>query len=190
MIQVVVVVLTATTLAFITLHLAPGDAATALGKDVPVEVREQLRAQYALDQPLVVQYGRWVTHTLAGDLGMSRSKVRPVAHVVRDALRATLWLVLPAFTLALGLGILVGRWQALNAGRLRERATGTVLITVYSLPEFWFGLSLLLLFAYRWQWLPIGGMTDDFAGHSERVITRVVDIARRAAGGAIPALPE
>lgn len=158
-------VLAATTLAFATLHLAPGDAATALGKDVPVEVREQLRVQYALDQPLVVQYWRWLVNTLSGDLGMSSSKARPVVDAVGDALRATLWLVIPGFTLALAVGVLIGRWQALNAGRLRERAAGTVLLAVYSLPEFWFGLSLLLFFAHRWQLLPTGGMVGDFADH-------------------------
>lgn len=174
MVHVVVVVLAAATLAFVTLHLAPGDAVTALGKDVPVEVREQMRVRYALDQPLPVQYWRWLVNTLSGDLGLSSSKVRPVADVVLDALRATLWLVIPAYALALGVGMLIGRWQAVNAGRLRERTSNTLLLALYSLPEFWFGLSLLLLFAYRLHWLPTGGMVGDFADHRP-FIGRMID---------------
>lgn len=163
--HVVVVVFAAATLAFVTLQLAPGDAASVLSEGVSEDARAQLRVSYGYDQPMWVQYTRWLRHVATGDLGHSRLRTRPVAIVVWDALQATLWLAIPAFTLSLAIGMRVGRWQALHAGRRRERAAGALLLTCYSMPEFWFGATLLLLFAHVWPVLPAGGMTGDFAAY-------------------------
>lgn len=159
----VVVVLAAATLAFVTVQLAPGDAASVLGDGVSEDARAQLRKAYGYDQPMLAQYARWIGHVAVGNLEYSRLRSRPVASVVWDALKATLWLTIPAFTLSLAVGMRVGRWQAMHAGRLRERGAGALLLTLYSMPEFWLGATMLLLFAHVWPVLPAGGMTGDFA---------------------------
>jgi len=155
----------AATLAFATLHLAPGDAATAMGDDVPAQVRAQVRAKFSLDQPLPVQYARWLGAAVTGDFGWSPLRSRPVSDEVRTALGNTLRLVLPAFALAMLGGVFVGRWQAVHAEHRRDRATSTLLLVLYSVPEFWLGLTLVLLFARQWPLFPTGGMESDVAAY-------------------------
>jgi peptide/nickel transport system permease protein len=162
---VVAVILTAATFAFLALHLAPGDPASALVEGTPPEMRAQLRALYGFDQPLLVQYGRWLGALLRGDFGWSILARRPVAEVLATALPATMLLVLPAFLLSVVGGMLVGSWQAIWAGRRRDRITNLVLLVVYSMPEFWLALALVLLFARQWPLLPPNGMASDMAAY-------------------------
>lgn len=161
MAQVAAVTVAAATFAFVAVHLAPGDAANALGEQATPAMREQLRQTYGLDQPLLTQYGRWCLALLRGDLGMSISEKRPVTALLATALPATAMLVLPAFVLSLALGMLVGVWQAAWRGRKRDRWTDRTLLVLYSIPEFWLAMALALLLARQWHWLPANGVTSD-----------------------------
>ena len=105
------------TLAFVLLHIAPGDPISALLSDARVapSVREHMRAVYALDQPIFTQYARYVGALATGDLGYSFSQSRPVVEALRDVLPYSLLLMGVAFVASLVLGAVLGIWQAARA---------------------------------------------------------------------------
>ncbi|WP_396201999.1 ABC transporter permease [Gemmatimonas sp.] len=161
LLQSVAVVFSAATLAFVLLQLAPGDPATALGEGIAPELRATIRAQYGLDDSLATQYGRWLWSLLRGDLGWSRDQHRPVAAVLADALPRSLFLMGCALIVSVVGGMLIGAWQGARAGSRRDRTTSTALLVLYSLPEFWLALVLLVVFAHQLGWLPATGITDE-----------------------------
>jgi peptide/nickel transport system permease protein len=161
--QGLAVVFLAATLAFVLLQLAPGDPATALGEGVSPELRAVIRARYGLDDSIATQYGRWLWALLRGDLGWSRDQQRPVAAVLADALPRSLFLMGCALSVSLVGGMLIGAWQGARAGSRRDRITSTALLVLYSLPEFWLALLLLVVFAHQLHWLPATGITDEMS---------------------------
>jgi peptide/nickel transport system permease protein len=160
--QAVGVVFMVTTLTFVLIHLAPGDPiATAFERPgIPESVKQQWRADFGLDRPIAEQYVRWLGNVARGDFGYSVSQRRPVYDVLADALPRTLTLVGLALVLSFALGITVGVLQAERAGSARDRWLGRVLLVLYSVPDFWLALLVVLLFAYRLPILPAGGMVD------------------------------
>jgi peptide/nickel transport system permease protein len=151
-----------TTFAFVMIHLAPGspiDAALAR-PNIPESVREQWRASYGLDRPIGEQYARWLGNTVRGDLGFSFSHRRPVRDVFGDAVPNTLILSGAGLVLSFAIGIGVGLLQAERPRGARDRWLGRILLVLYSVPDFWLALMILILFAYRIPLFPPGGMTD------------------------------
>jgi peptide/nickel transport system permease protein len=151
-----------TTFAFVMLHLAPGDPIdAALSRpNIPESVRDQWRASYGLDRPLGEQYLRWLGNTMRGDLGYSFSHRRPVRDVFGDAIPNTLLLSGAGLVLSFAIGIGVGLLQAERPRSARDRWLGRVLLVLYSVPDFWLALVILIVFAYRIPLFPPGGMTD------------------------------
>jgi peptide/nickel transport system permease protein len=179
LLQAASVVFLVTTLAFLLVHLAPGDplgAALADSRVTPA-IRAQWRAEFGLDRPVGEQYLRWVANVPRGELGYSLSKGRPVRDVLAEALPRTLLLVGLALAFSFVLGIAVGVLQAERAGGARDRWLGRGLLLLYSLPDFWFALVVLLLFAYRIPILPAGGIVDpvlhDYLSFGGRLLDRV-----------------
>jgi peptide/nickel transport system permease protein len=160
--QAVGVVFMVTTLTFLLIHLAPGDpiAAALEGRGVTESVRQRWREDFGLDRPIGEQYVRWVANVARGDFGYSFSHRRPVRDVLADALPRTLTLVGLALILSFALGIVVGVLQAERVGTARDRWLGRVLLLLYSVPDFWLALLVILLFAYRLPIFPAGGMVD------------------------------
>lgn len=158
-----VVVFTAATFAFLCLQIAPGDPATALGEGVPADIRARWREIYGYNDPVSTQYLRWLGATLQGDLGWSTSQQRAVTRVLAEAIPNSLLLILPGFAVATVVGLAIGAWQGVHAGRWRDRLTSVALLLLYSMPEFWLALALLLVFTVWWPILPSGGMSDDIA---------------------------
>ena len=179
LLQAVSVVFLVTTLTFFLVHLAPGDPlAAALDRPgVSPQIRAQWRAQFGLDRPLGEQYARWLANVPRGELGYSFSKRRPVRAVLAEALPRTLLLVGLALGLSFVVGVGVGVLQAERAGGARDRWLGRGLLLLYSLPDFWFALVVLLLFAYRIPILPAGGIVDpvlhDYLPLGGRVLDRL-----------------
>jgi len=179
LLQATIVVLLVTTLTFVLVHLAPGDPITALldKPGVTEEVRQQWRASLGLDRPVGEQYLRWVSNTMRGDLGYSIKYRRPVADVIADALPRTLLLVGLALTLSFALGIIVAVLQAERPGGARDRWLGRVFLVLYSVPDFWLALVVLLVFASRLRILPSGGIVEpvmhDFMTPAERILDRL-----------------
>lgn len=151
-----------TTFAFVLIHLAPGDpiAAALARPNIPETVRQQWRASYGLDRPVSEQYLRWVGNMVRGDLGFSFSHRRPVRDVFADAIPNTLLLSGAGLVLSFAIGIAVGVVQAERPGSFRDRWLGRLLLVLYSVPDFWLALVILILFAYRLPIFPPGGMTD------------------------------
>lgn len=151
------------TLLFFLLHLAPGDPTAAyFNPNVSPEVIEQMRRNLGLDRPLHEQYLRWLAAFLTGDFGYSFSQFRPVAAVLWDALPNTLLLGGVSLLLIFGVGCTVGVVQAVRQYSPLDHGLTFAALFVYSVPGFWLGLMLILLFsssivpeALR---LPISGM--------------------------------
>jgi peptide/nickel transport system permease protein len=153
---------------FFLLHLAPGDpAAYYTGPGVSASAMEQVRRNMGLDQPLPVQYVRWMGSMARGDFGVSLARNQPVRDVVLQALPNTLILTLTAFALAFLGGMLVGVVQAVRHNTLTDRLLSLVSLFFYSMPSFWLALMLILLFSlyarnvWGWPlWFPASGMVS------------------------------
>lgn len=182
LLQATIVVLLVTTVTFVLVHLAPGDPIAMLldRPGVTEAVRQQWRASFGLDRPIGEQYVRWVANTLRGDLGYSISFRRPVADVIADALPRTLLLVGLALTLSFALGIVVAVLQTEQPGGPRDRWLGRVLLVLYSVPDFWLALVMLIVFAYRLPILPPSGIVDpvmhDYMSPADRALDRLMHL--------------
>jgi peptide/nickel transport system permease protein len=139
-------------------QLLPGDAALALaGEEHDPAAVAAIRKKYHLDQPVVVQYGLWMGRVLSGDLGVSvRSRI-PVTELLASKLPVTLELAVCSMLIALLIGIPAGVVSAARQGRPLDVAANVVALSGLSVPHFWLGIMLILLFAVRLGWLPASG---------------------------------
>jgi peptide/nickel transport system permease protein len=160
--QAVAVVFLVTTATFALIRLAPGDPfeSSLANPKISDAVRTQWRAAYGLDQPLHVQYVRYLQAVARGDLGYSFSTSRPVREALAEALPNTLLLMGTALAGSFLVGIGVGVLQAVRRGRIADRVSSTVLLLLYSIPDFWLAVVVLLTFAYWIPVLPAGGAFD------------------------------
>ena len=156
--QALVVIVMVSIVVFLIMHLVPGDTVTALaGPDPTPEVVAALERKLGLDQPLPVQYFKWATAALQGDLGTSHIIGRPVDELISSRLAATLELATAAIIIASVFGIFVGVIAAQNQGRWIDGTITAVNSFVLSVPNFWFGILGILCFAVWLGWLPSGG---------------------------------
>lgn len=162
LLQGVAIVLTVATLTFVLIHAAPGEPFAGQLEDVRFTsaMRATLRKQYGLDQPLPVQYVRYMARLLRGDLDISLAQHRPVRTILAEALPRTLLLMSVALAAGFALGIVVGAAQAARAGTRVDRLASRATVALSALPDFWLGLALMLLFALRLRWFPVSGMID------------------------------
>lgn len=146
---------------FSMMHLAPGDPAEAiLGPRGTEDLLRQARRELGLDQPLYVQYGHWVLNAMHGDLGKSYRLNRPVAPEVLDRFRNSALLAGVAFVIAVVFGTLAGCVSAVRRGGLLDNALMAVTVTGISMPPFYLGMLLIILFSVKLDILPTGGMFD------------------------------
>ena len=145
-------------LVFLLLRVAPGDPIDALlGPKAPAAARAALRQQLGLDQPLLDQYGHFLSQLLHGDLGLSQNSQEPVLGIIRASLPASLELGVVALLLAAVLGLAVGfSGIARPEGKL-DLAGRLFGIGTYALPPFWAAMVVQLVFAVWLGWLPVGG---------------------------------
>jgi peptide/nickel transport system permease protein len=152
----VVVVLSVVT--FTLLHLAPGGPAILMGTDISPEEAARMRANLGLDQPLQVQYFKWVSTVVRGDFGRSFTDGRPVGELIGDRLPNTLLLSGAALGLALLVGISAGIGAALLRGTLLDRLIMFTAVIGESVPIFWLAILTVLVFAVQLRVLPSSGM--------------------------------
>jgi len=142
-------------------HLLPGDPALVLAGENPDEATlAAIRAQYHLDQPLVVQYLYWVKGVFVGDLGESMRHNRPVLELILLKLPVTLQLAVMGIIVALVLGIAGGVISALRQNTPIDYATNVVSLAGISLPNFWLGIMLIMFFSVNLGWLPASGFVS------------------------------
>ncbi len=177
--QGVIVIALVATIVFGLIHSAPGDPFTAAVENpsVTAEVRAAWRSSYGLDRPITDQYLLYVSRVFRGDLGFSFSLQRPVAHVIRDALPNTLLLMLSGLAGGFLLGIGVAVAQIRRQGRVADRILGSISMTLFSVPDFWLALLVLVGFAYWLPVFPVGGATDAVMHESFSAAGRLVDRA-------------
>ena len=150
---------------FMVLHLTPGDPAEVmLGSQATREDLERLRADLGLNEPLHVQYARWVAHVARGDLGRSLWMKRPVLNEVLGRLQATLVLTGAALVLSTAVGIVLGVASAARPNSVLDRLSAVASLFGASMPVFWLGIVLMVIFALWLGWLPASGMYAPYGG--------------------------
>jgi len=138
------------TLTFFLMHLAPGDPTTRyFDPNVSPEVVEQMRRNLGLDQPVPVQYVRWMGAFLTGDFGYSFGQMRPVSDILPGVMWNTLQLTAMSLVVTFGVGMLIGIFQAVRQYSLGDNVLTAVALFFYSMPGFWLALMLILVFALK-----------------------------------------
>ncbi|MGI8689265.1 MAG: ABC transporter permease [Thermomicrobiales bacterium] len=158
-IAIIPVILLVEVTIFAMLHLAPGDPVSVLIGDQAVDpaVVANLRHQLALDQPLPIQFIAWFGHTVQGDLGYSFVTHQPVVSAIAARLPVTAELTLAALILALAIALPLGVAAAVFKGSIIDYLNQGLAMIGGSMPAFWVGILLILLFAQRLRWLPASG---------------------------------
>src|SRR5215468_5760000 len=152
----------ASIIVFAMVHLAPGDPISAiLPVDASKEQIEDIKKTYGFDQPLPVQYLRWLGRVVQGDLGKSIVTRRPVLRDVYAALKNSLVLALSASVLAFGFGIALGLLAAFRQGRVWDKLMSGIAIIGVSVPHYWAAIILIIFFSVQLNWLPAMGASAE-----------------------------
>ena len=159
------VLLGITIIVFFIISLIPGDPATAiLGSYATPENVKFLNEQLGLDKGLVQRYFIWLGNLVQGDLGRSFALNRPVLDEILERFNATLILSGTAFILCSVVGVLIGTISAFKQYTITDKIITFTVLTGISLPSFFLGMMMILLFAVNLQWLPVSGMYAIYGG--------------------------
>jgi peptide/nickel transport system permease protein len=152
-----IVVFLSSIVVFIGIRALPGDPAVALGaENRDPAVMAAIRHSYGLDKPLPVQYVKWISKAVRGDLGLDARQL-PVGHTIVTRLPITLELAFLAVLIGAAIGVLAGVIAAVRRGKVSDHsATATALVGL-SVPHFWLGLMMIIVFAVDLHWLPASG---------------------------------
>ncbi|SEI50147.1 ABC transporter permease [Pseudomonas sp. NFACC07-1] len=154
--------------------LLPGDPVLAMaGEERDPAVMEYLRDKYRLNDPIPVQYLNWVGNVLTGDFGTSLRTEQPVTTLLASKLPVTLELAVLALLIALLIGIPTGIISAVRKGTVVDYGANVIALSGISIPHFWLGILLIMVFAVKLQWLPASGfvpMGEDFGQNLKTLI--------------------
>ncbi|MGI5837760.1 MAG: ABC transporter permease [Chloroflexota bacterium] len=157
--QSIVLLLLISIVVFALLRLAPGDPGVQLyGADATAQDLAQIRQVWGLDDPIHIQYLRWLSNAIGGDLGRSYIDGRPALAVIAERVPATLLLSSTALLFAILTGIPLGLLAATHRSSLLDRIVTLLATTMYSIPPFWLGILLILVVSLKLNWLPSGSM--------------------------------
>ncbi|HWQ09486.1 MAG TPA: ABC transporter permease [Holophaga sp.] len=153
------VILVLTFIVFTILYMTPGDATTIiLGSDYTPELGAKLKAQLGLDRSLIVQYFHYIWNLMHGDFGMSYVTRAPVLDQLKVRLANTAWIVVSAMVLCVSCGIPIGIRSATKPNSVFSQGAMVFGLMGVSMPIFWLGLLLILLFSVNLGWLPSSGL--------------------------------
>ena len=178
LVKTALVAIAVVVLSFFLIRLAPGDAATVMAGQsgyADEAYMKSLRAEYGLDQPMPVQLWKYVDAVAHGNLGNSFVRSQPVLGIILERLPNTLLLDAFALVVAAAGGIWLGGMAARRPGSTTDNATTVLAMLFYSVPQFWLGMMMMLLFAVWLGWLPPFGietMGADYTG-----LARIGDVA-------------
>jgi peptide/nickel transport system permease protein len=154
--------------------LLPGDPVLAMaGEERDPQVLEYLREKYHLNDPVPVQYVRWVGSALQGDLGMSLRTRQPVLTLIAQKLPVTIQLAIMSMFFAFVIGIPMGILAAVKKNTVLDYIANIVALSGLSIPNFWLGIMLILLVSVRLGWLPASGYVspiEDLLGNLKRMV--------------------
>src|SRR5712671_4428030 len=155
---VIPVVFAVALVCFLLVHIAPGDPlVSVLPADASQELADQMRNAYGFDRPLPVQFGIWVARALHGDLGTSIASGRSVAEEVGRAVGNTVMLAIFASLIGFALGLLFGFLAGYFRDTFVDKLVTTLSITGVSMPHYWLGMVLVIIFSVQLGWLPAVG---------------------------------
>ena len=157
--QSIVVAFIVATIAFFVVRDAPGDPFSYEARSLSPGVREQLRKQFGYDQPVLIQYLRYLSNVARGNFGWSFTKGTFVSAALAEAIPRTLLLASVALALSFAIGVALGVMQAARGGWF-DRVSSGILLFFYSLPDFWGALMILTVFTSWWQLFPAGNIVD------------------------------
>lgn len=158
--QLIPVLLLVSIFSFYLVNVAPGDPAESYrSPGMTAEQFEEVKAELGLDGPIHVQYVRWLGRVLKGDLGNSIVLRQPVARLMADRLPATIGLMLAAMVFSLLISMILGIIAGMNHGKLADKLISGFTYVGISVPTFWFGILLIILFSLNLKLFPSNGMT-------------------------------
>lgn len=174
LLQAGLVMLAMTVIVFLGLHAAGNPVDVLLSPEADQAERARAVAAWGLDRPLWMQYGLFLRSALHGDLGRSFVYNEPALRLIGQRLPATMELAIAAILLAVAIGVPLGLYAGLRPDAIAARATMAGSIVGFSLPTFWVGLMLIMVFAVRLGWLPSGGRgrTAELFGVAWSFLTR------------------
>ncbi len=156
--SLIIVVLGGSVVVFLIMRALPGDPISALmGLDMTPEIVAEMRVKLGLTEPLVWQFWVWFRGALQGDLGNSISLRQPITSLLFDRFPVTLHLALTALVISFLIAIPAGVFAAVNRARLPDHVSRIIALIGVSMPNFWLGLLLIMLFSVQLGWLPPGG---------------------------------
>jgi peptide/nickel transport system permease protein len=159
-----IVVFCSSIVVVIGIRALPGDPAIALGaENRDPAVMAAIRHSYGLDKPLPVQYVKWISKALRGDLGLDARQL-PVGHTIVTRLPITLELAFLAVLIGTAIGVLAGVIAAVRRGKLSDHSATASALVGLSVPHFWLGLMMIIVFAVDLHWLPASGYVS-FRAH-------------------------
>jgi peptide/nickel transport system permease protein len=161
LLQLIPVIIGVTIIAFSLIHLAPGDPArTMLGQHATQQELNEIREKYGLDEPVYVQYAIWLNGVLHGDLGRSILTKELVVIEIAERFPNTIELAIAAMLFAIIIGGLAGIISASKQYSITDYTVMGIALFGISMPVFWLGIMLMLIFGVILGWLPIGGRID------------------------------
>ena len=147
--------------AFSFIHLIPGDPARLLaGEKAPLETVAKVTEKLGLDQPLPVQYIKWMSGIFQGDFGTSFRTGKPVMDEIKLRYGNTFRMAVISLVWSTIVGLLIGVWSGTHAGKWQDYVGVTTAVAGQAVPEFWVGLMLIFVFGVKLKWLPISGAGD------------------------------
>src|SRR3989338_8235283 len=150
-----------TVLCFAVIHLTPGDpteAITELNPKISLQARQRIIEFYYLDDPLPVQYARWIASVARLDFGRSIADNRPVTEKIAERIPVTLAINVLSMGLMFLIGIPLGLLAAAKPDSAFDRLTTVLVFLGFSVPTFWLALVLMRWLGVQWQWLPVSGV--------------------------------
>ncbi|MFD2925007.1 nickel ABC transporter permease [Halobacillus naozhouensis] len=150
-------------LVFMSMHIAPGDPATVIGGPTATESDlEAIREELGLNRPVLVQYVDYIKGVVQGDLGYSFQNNQSVAEAIMTRFPQTLNLAVASMIVAILIGVPAGIISAIRQNSWFDFSSTTVALAGISIPNFWLGAMLILIFSVQLQWLPVGGLSAPF----------------------------
>ncbi len=158
LLMVVPILLGVATIIFALMFLVPGDPARLLmGQHGDEKVLENIRRELGLDKPVYIQYARYIGKLAKGDLGTSYRQKRPVTEIIRERFPATAKLAVVSMIISIVIGISAGIIAAVYRNKFWDMLVMVLSLSGISMPVFWLGMMLILIFASGLGWLPVGG---------------------------------
>ncbi len=180
-VQSVIVIFIVTLLVFLLMQLVPGDPiVNFLGANATEEQIAHYTEMFGYDQPVLVQYAKWIQGLFHGEMGRSVAYQAEISGILFGRLGITLSIVIPAFLLAVVLGVVLGIVAAKNRGKKIDSIISVFANIGMSMPMFWFGMLLIMLFALKLGILPTSGfvpLKDGIGGYVSHMVLPMIVLA-------------